>query len=57
MADQDEVREVPLPANWYMGAHGDPIAQFDYIVLRLHPDGTVTWFDGRLPAAGGGSDV
>lgn len=39
------VREVPLPANWYLGMHGDPIAQFDSIILRLHEDGTVTWLD------------
>ncbi len=36
-------RQVSLPASWYMGAHGDPIARFDYLVLELHDDGTVTW--------------
>ncbi len=39
----DEPRVVPLAANYYMGAHGDPIATFDYLALELHPDGTVTW--------------
>ena len=36
---------IPLPVHWRMGAHGDPIAEFDYIVLPLHPDGSVTWSD------------
>lgn len=38
-----EVRTVPLPASWYMGGHGDPIASFDRLLLDLHPDGGVTW--------------
>ena len=36
---------IPLPVRWRMGAHGDPIAEFDYIVLHLHRDGSVTWQD------------
>ena len=36
---------IPLPVHWRMGAHGDPIAVFDYLVLHLHPDGSVTWSD------------
>jgi hypothetical protein len=35
---------VSIPASWYLGAHGDPVARFDYLVLQLHSDGTVTWF-------------
>lgn len=41
---------IPLPVRWRMGAHGDPIAEFDYIVLHLHRDGSVTWHD-ELAAA------
>ena len=36
---------IPLPVHWRMGAHGDPIAEFDYITLHLWPDGSVTWKD------------
>jgi len=36
---------VPLPVHWRTGDHGDPIAEFDYIVLHLHRDGSVTWSD------------
>lgn len=36
---------IPLPVEWRMGAHGDPIAVFGHIVLHLHPDGSVTWSD------------
>lgn len=42
--------EVPLPVSWYLGAHGDPVARFDHIVLTLHHDGTVTWRDAREEA-------
>lgn len=37
--------EVVMPARWYLGAHGDPIARFgpESPVLVLHPDGSVTW--------------
>lgn len=38
---------VALPVGWRLGAHGDPVAVFDYIALRLHVDGTVTWEDTR----------
>lgn len=41
--DPDEERIVGIPVSWYMGAHGDPVAQFDRVALRLHPDGSVTW--------------
>ena len=37
-------RLVSLPASWFLAAHGDPVAVFDYLVLVLHEDGTVTWF-------------
>ncbi len=43
MAERKKVREISVPASWYMGAHGDPVARFDYLVLELHDDGTVTW--------------
>ena len=36
---------IPLPVHWRMGDHGDPIAEFDCIVLHLHRDGSVTWSD------------
>ncbi len=36
---------IPLPVHWRTGAHGDPIAVFDCIVLHLHRDGSVTWSD------------
>lgn len=36
---------IPVPVRWRMGAHGDPIAVFDHIVLHLWPDGSVTWQD------------
>lgn len=36
---------IPLPVLWRLGAHGDPIAVFDHIVLHLWPDGSVTWTD------------
>ena len=39
----NDTLDIALPASWYLGTHGDPVAQFDYLVLRLHPDGTVTW--------------
>lgn len=38
-----ELRRIPVPASYYLGGHGDPIAQFDHLVLLLHPDGRVTW--------------
>ena len=41
---------IPLPVRWRMGGHGDPIAEFDHIVLHLHRDGSVTWQD-ELAAA------
>lgn len=40
----NEARDIAIPASWYLGAHGDPVAQFDRLVLTLHPDGTVTWW-------------
>lgn len=45
MSDEQERddRRIPIPASWYLGAHGDPVAVFDYLGLVLHPDGTVTW--------------
>lgn len=36
-------RRVALPASWFLGAHGDPVAQFEGLQLVLHPDGSVTW--------------
>ena len=36
-------RVIPLPTQWYLGAHGDPIATFDNVVLILHPNGGITW--------------
>ena len=36
-------RRVPLPSHWYLGAHGDPVARFDRLMLLLHPDGSVRW--------------
>jgi hypothetical protein len=36
---------VPLAVRYYRGAHGDPVPVFDYIVLHLWPDGSVTWQD------------
>lgn len=48
------VREITVPAAWYLGAHGDPVAHFDYLVLRLHDDGTVTWRSDR-PESDSGS--
>lgn len=41
--DAPKPRVVPLPSNYYMGAHGDPVATFDYLALELHRDGSVTW--------------
>ena len=38
-----EPRRVALPASYYLGGVGDPIAQFDHLALVLHPDGRVTW--------------
>jgi len=39
----DVVRRISVPAQWYLGAHGDPIAQFDYLILILMADGSVRW--------------
>ena len=36
-------RRIPLPSHWYLGAHGDPVARFDRLMLVLHPDGSVSW--------------
>lgn len=41
--DAPRPRSVPLPATYYMAASGDPVATFDYLVLELRHDGTVTW--------------
>lgn len=41
--DAPKPRVVPLPASYYLAAHGDPVATFDYLVLDLHDDGKVTW--------------
>lgn len=43
MSNESTHRDVAIPAHWYLGAGGDPIAVFDYLVLELHTDGTVTW--------------
>lgn len=46
MSKQDAspiVNSVPLPAHWYLGIHGDPVATFDFLWLHLHADGTVSW--------------
>jgi hypothetical protein len=37
------VHQIAVPAAWHLGGHGDPVAEFDYLQLRLHEDGTVTW--------------
>lgn len=43
MTDPVVVRRISVPAQWYLGAHGDPIAQFDYLILILMADGSVRW--------------
>jgi len=42
----DRPIRIPIPVGYYVGGHGDPIAQFrhdELIILVLHDDGTVTW--------------
>ena len=37
-------RIIGIPNTYYMGGHGDPVAQFDSTALILHDDGSVSWF-------------
>lgn len=41
----EPTRSIVLPKTWYLGAHGDPVAQFtdDSPVLLLLPGGEVRW--------------
>ena len=57
-ASPHEIRTIPVPVAYYMGAHGDPIAEFDRLLLDLHPDGRVTWrqVDADGDTIAGGSD-
>jgi hypothetical protein len=48
VSDHDAIKKpnmrVTVPVLWYLGAHGDPVADFrEAVVLILHPDGSVTW--------------
>lgn len=43
MTEPTVVRTVSLPAHYYLGAHGDPVAVFDYLHLDFMSDGTVRW--------------
>ena len=36
-------RIIGIPNTYYMGGHGDPVAQFDRTSLILHDDGSVSW--------------
>lgn len=36
-------RIIGIPNTYYMGGHGDPVAQFDRTALILHDDGSVSW--------------
>lgn len=41
------VRSISVPAAWFLGAHGDPVAEFDHLHLDLIADGTVRWRSDR----------
>jgi hypothetical protein len=49
MSDADKIKAKPnmrvtVPVLWYLGAHGDPVADFrEAVILILHSDGSVTW--------------
>lgn len=48
MSDDDPI-EVTLPKGYYQTAMGVPCAVFDYLILRLHSDGSVTWYRQETP--------